>query len=71
MKDIQDTFKDLGIEDIFNRERAGASIIVDKIRCDYYDYLKGTPEGINAFKGEYMMQYSWAETTGAALYDEF
>lgn len=71
IKDIQDTLKELGVDDIFNRERAGASIITEKIRCDYYDYLKGTPEGINAFKGEYMMQYSWAETTGAALYDEF
>lgn len=71
MKDIQDTLKDLGVEDIFNRERAGASIITDKIRCDYYDYLKGTPDGINAYKGEYMIQYSWAETTGAILYDEF
>ena len=71
MKDIQDTFKELGVEDIFDRERAGASIITDKIRCDYYDYLKGTPDGINAYKGEYMLQYSWAETTGAALYDEY
>ena len=70
MKDIQDTFKELGIEDVFNRERAGASIITDKIRCDYYDYLKGKPEGINAYKGEYMMQYSWAENTGAMLYEE-
>lgn len=71
MKDIQDTLKELGVAEIFNRERAGASIIMDKIRCDYYDYLKGTPDGINAYKGEYMQQYSWAETTGAALYDEY
>lgn len=70
VKDIQDTFKELGIEDIFNRERAGASIITDKIRCDYYDYLSGKPEGINAYKGEYMLQYTWAENTGAMLYDE-
>ncbi len=70
MKDIQDTFKTLDIEDVFNRERAGASIITDKIRCDYYDYLDGKPSGINAYKGEYMLQYSWAENTGAMLYDE-
>ena len=70
MKDIQDTFKGLEVEEVFNRERAGASVITDKIRCDYYDYLKGIPSGINAYKGEYMLQYSWAETTGAALYDE-
>jgi len=70
MKDIQDTFKELGIADIFDRQRAGAAIITDKIRCDYYDYLAGKPEGINAYKGEYMQQYSWAEETGAVLYDE-
>lgn len=70
MKDIQDTFKSLGVEDIFDRQRAGASIIRDKIRCDYYDYLANKPEGINAYKGEYMLQYSWAEETGAILYDE-
>lgn len=70
MKDIQDTFKELGIEDVFDRQRAGASIIADKIRCDYFDYIAGKPEGINAYKGEYMRQYSWAEETGAVLYDE-
>lgn len=70
MKDISDTFKELGVEDIFNRERAGASIITDQIRCDYYDYLDNKPEGINAYNGEYMLQYSWAENTGAMLYDE-
>ncbi|MBQ0028581.1 MAG: response regulator [Lachnospiraceae bacterium] len=70
MKDIQDTFKELGIEDVFDRQRAGASIIADKIRCDYYDYLAGKPEGINAYKGEYMQQYSWAEETAGVLYDE-
>ena len=70
MKDIQDTFRELNIEDVFVRQRAGASIVADKIRCDYYDYIAGKPEGINAYKGEYMQQYSWAEETAAALYDE-
>lgn len=70
MKDIQDTFKALEISEVFDRQRAGASIIPDKIRCDYYDYLAGKPEGINAYKGEYMQQYSWAEETAAILYDE-
>jgi len=70
MKDIQDTLKELGVPEVFDRQRAGASIIPDKIRCDYYDYLAGKPEGINAYKGEYMQQYSWAEETAAIIYDE-
>ncbi len=32
------------------------------LRCDAWDYLKGEPEAENAFRGEYMNQYSWAET---------
>lgn len=70
LKDIQDAFKAIGCEDIFVRERAGAAIVTDKIRCDYYDYLNNVPSGINAYHGEYMNQYSWAEETAGALYDE-
>ena len=28
--------------------------------CDLYDYDKGLPEGINAYKGEFMSQYDWS-----------
>ena len=48
-------------------------IIIDELKeykykellnCDYYSYLKtGSPR----FRGEYMIQYSWAETTSANL----
>lgn len=69
-KDIHDTLEKLGCEDIIHRTRAGAGIIPEKIRCDYYDFLAEKPLGINAFQGEYMMQYSWAESTGVTLYDE-
>lgn len=29
--------------------------------CDAYDYMDGVPSAINAYKGEYMAQYSWGE----------
>lgn len=70
IKDIQDSLAAFGCSEIFKKQWGGACIVRDKIRCDYFDYLDGKPAGINAFKGEYMMQYSWAEVTGAALYDE-
>lgn len=38
-----------------------------QISCDYYDYLGGDPLAINAWRGEYMSQYSWAEVTRASL----
>ena len=42
------------------------SLDIDKIDCDYYTYLEtGKPE----FRGEYMMQYSWAEETCGLLWE--
>lgn len=70
MKDIQDSLKAVGCEDIFVKQWGGAALVRGKVRCDYYDYLDGKPAGINAYKGEYMIQYSWAEETAGALYDE-
>ena len=42
-------------------------LLASEIDCDYYDWLKGKPEGLNAFMGEYMRQYSWAESTLANI----
>ena len=70
IKDIQDSLKAIGCEDIFVKQWGGSAIVKEKIRCDYYDYLDGKASGINAYKGEYMIQYSWAEETAGALYDE-
>nr|MCR5053790.1 response regulator [Lachnospiraceae bacterium] len=33
------------------------------IDCDYYEYKSGNPASVNAFRGEYMSQFSWAEET--------
>ena len=37
----------------------------DRISCDYYDYLNDIDDMYN---GEYMSQYSWAESTSGRLY---
>lgn len=70
LKDLHDTFEGLGVSGFINRQRAGTSIDVNMMRCDYYDYINGKIEGINAYKGEYMSQYEWAEETAGMLYDD-
>jgi two-component SAPR family response regulator len=40
-----------------------------KISCDYYDFLRSETGAVKKFHGEYMAQYSWAETTIGALYE--
>ena len=61
-------------------ENAGAGAVIvknwntwgvdtTKISCDYYEFLKGDNSSVNAFRGEYMAQYSWAEMTIGNLFD--
>ena len=64
-RDLRQTLETVGMEDVFQRNNYLYSINPDKIQCDYFSYLKtGKPE----FIGEYMSQYSWAETTCGLLW---
>ena len=66
-KDLIDTLKSVGAEDAVVSMRGGLGVVPGKIKCDYFDYLSGDPAGINAYKGEYMQQYSWSELTHGSL----
>ena len=66
-KDLNDTLAQIGYSDIILRRRGALGLLIDRISCDYYDWLKGLPSGINAYHGEYMRQYDWAESTWVNL----
>jgi hypothetical protein len=42
-------------------------IRTDLVDCDYYDWKEGKPWAVNAYRGEYMAQYDWAELTHGTL----
>lgn len=64
-RDLRQSLEAVGVEGIFERNNYFYSINPEKLDCDYYEYLKtGKPE----FCGEYMSQYSWAETTCGLLW---
>lgn len=67
ISDLNKTLIDLGCNDIVLRKYGSIGIDSNKIDCDYYAYIQGNPAAINAFRGEYMSQYSWAEKTLATL----
>lgn len=67
---LRKTLKRAGMGDVLVRARNRTSINVKKIKCDLYDYLAGDTLAINAYQGEYMSNYSWAEFTNASLYSE-
>lgn len=61
-KDLVSTLNKAGVKDVFVESGIGKySVNPEKICCDYYDYLNDKPEGIRAYNGEYMSQYSWGE----------
>lgn len=57
--DIQQTLKDVGASDVFIKRHNECCINPALIDCDAYDYKKNIPEAVRAYRGEYMIQYSW------------
>ncbi|MEG0258130.1 MAG: response regulator, partial [Christensenella sp.] len=61
--DLITTFTSLGAEEAIRKQRGAMAIVLDQVACDYYDWLHGDISAINAYRGEYMSQYSWGEFT--------
>lgn len=66
---LHNNLEQYGIDDIVVRHGRGRSLEMSKVTCDYYQYLEGNEEGRQAFFGEYMTNYSWAEETLSRLLD--
>lgn len=58
--DIQSALKAVGAEDVFIKRRNECFIDVSKVDCDAYEYKNNDPDAVRAYRGEYMIQYSWA-----------
>jgi len=57
----------VGAEEVLVKNWNSWSVDTNRVRCDFYDYLKAGPS--ESFRGEYMAQYSWAEMTTGVLFD--
>ncbi len=65
--DLTSALEQAGYSNVLIRRRGMIAVVPDEIDCDYYDWLKGKPAAINAYRGEYMVQYSWSEFTNSQL----
>ena len=66
--DLKKAFSAIGMEEILVRRNKQLAVLVDRIPCDYYRMLAGDMQWVNAWCGEYMSQYSWAEMTEGRLH---
>ena len=67
ISDLRHTLANIGQEDIVIRSRGHVAVMTDQVDCDYYRMLQGDMDAVNAYRGEYMSQYSWAELTAGQL----
>ena len=66
--DLRATLKELGLENLLIRDRRQLAVRRDMVDCDYYRMLEGDMSAVNAYGGEYMIDYSWAELTSGRLH---
>lgn len=65
--ELKNVLSEAGVEHIILKNRNSIAIDCKAVDCDYYDFLRHIPYAVNAYHGEYMTQYSWAEVTTATL----
>ena len=66
--DLHDSLKAVGAEKVLRKKHNYLAVDTSRFTCDLYEYEKGLPSAINAFHGEYMSQYSWAEESYGCFY---
>ena len=64
---LKNTLTEYGIAEVVEAVDGKRRIVPQRIRCDLYEYLSGREEYAQLFKGSYLSNYSWGETTLAEL----
>lgn len=67
IKALADALKEVNAEKILKRKRSVLYLDTDEFDCDLIDFKAGKPEAVNAFHGEFMQQYAWAQTMAQEL----
>ena len=64
---LKNLLEEYGISEILESVNGKRRIVPEKVRCDLFDYLTGREEHAQLFKGSYLTNYSWSESTLAEL----
>ena len=67
VNDLKTVLNSIGMGEALIRQGSRLAIRPDLIECDFFRMLDGDMASVNAFRGEYMEQYSWAEITKGSL----
>ena len=67
IRSLRATLQENGIASILEMKSGTLRILPERFRCDLYRFLSGDADAINAYRGEYMSGYDWAELTEGYL----
>lgn len=65
---LMDELKKKGIADMIGADERSKYIVRDLVDCDLYRIMDGDLEGLKSYGGDYLREYSWAETRNGQLY---
>lgn len=65
--ELLSALKKVDADCIVEKGRNSYAIIPEKFACDYYRFLEGDPQAVNAYQNDYLPSYSWAEIRNAEL----
>ncbi len=60
---LKNILEEYGISGVVEAVDGKRRIVMEMVQCDLYNYLSGKEEYAQLFKGSYLTNYSWAETT--------
>lgn len=63
ISELTRVLQSVGAQDAFIKRRNSFAVDTAKIDCDYYRFLQRDLNAVNAYNGEYMLQYGWSELT--------
>ena len=66
-QDLKAAFEEKGLNDVIIFERGKNAINKEAVDCDLYEMQAGDVKAINAYRGEYMEQYTWGELSKGYL----
>lgn len=67
IRSLRDTLQEHDISDIFEIKGGVMRIIPNRLDCDLYRFMNGEIDAVNAYRGEYMNSYLWANITEAYM----
>ena len=67
---LKNILEEYGIADVVESVDGKRRIVPEKVQCDFYEYLADQEGCANLFKGSYLTNYSWGESTLAQLLGE-